>query len=207
MFIEKLKAQFNKDEPIFTSEILGIFNGYTRAYVFRLIDKAKRNGQLLQYGNGVYFIPKRSILGVSTITADDIARKKYVSGSGEIYGVYSGLKLQNDFSLTTQMPNTIEIVTNNETTRCRSIDIDGRKFILRKSRCQINKSNAAVYTILQLFTEVDNSQEFDDISIDRIKSYAKNNNVSVKEIVDLAKIFPAKTTKNLLCSGVLNEIA
>jgi predicted transcriptional regulator of viral defense system len=207
MFIEQLKAQFNNNEPIFTSEILVLFSGYTRAYIFRLINKAKTDGQLLQYDNGVYFIPDRSILGLSTITADDVARKKYVSDNGKIYGVYSGLKLQNDFSLTTQMPNTIEIVTNNETMRCRSIDIDGRKFILRKSRCQINKDNVAAYTILQLFTEIDNSQEFDDISVNRIKSYAKNNNVSAKKIIEMANIFPAKTTKNLLCSGVLNEIA
>jgi hypothetical protein len=121
--------------------------------------------------------------------------------------VYSGLKLQNDFVLTTQMANTIEIVTNNETMRCRTIDIDGRKFILRKSRCQINKDNIAAYTILQLFTDIDNSQKFDDIAVKRIKSYAKNNKVSAKEIIDLANFFPAKTTKNLLCSGVLNEIA
>jgi predicted transcriptional regulator of viral defense system len=207
MFIEQLKAQFNNNEPIFTSEILGLFNGYTRAYVFRLINKAKNEGKLLQYDNGVYYIPDKSILGLSTITADDVARKKYISGSGEVYGVYSGLKLQNEFALTTQMPNTVEIVTNNETMRCRSIDIDGRKFILRKSRCQINKDNVAAYTILQLFTEIDNSQEFDDISVNRIKSYAKNNNVSAKKIIEMANIFPAKTTKNLLCSGVLNEIA
>jgi hypothetical protein len=207
MFIEQLKAQFNNNEPIFTSEILELFNGYTRAYVFRLINKAKSENQLLQYNNGVYFIPDKSILGLSTITADDVARKKYISGSSEIYGVYSGLKLQNDFALTTQMPNTLEIVTNNETMRCRCVDIDGRKFILRKSRCQINKDNFAAYAILQLFTEIDTCQEFDDIAINRIKSYAKDNNVSAKKIIELANFFPAKTTKNLLCSGVLNEIA
>jgi hypothetical protein len=207
MFIEQLKAQFNNNEPIFTSEILGLFNGYTRAYVFRLINKAKNEGKLLQYDNGVYYMPVKSILGLSTITADDVARKKYVSGSGEVYGVYSGLKLQNDFALTTQMPNTIEIVTNKETMRCRTVDIDGRKFILRKSRCQINKDNIAVYTILQLFTDIDNSQELDDIAINRIKNYVENNNVSAKKIIEMANIFPAKTTKNLLCSGAINEIA
>jgi hypothetical protein len=207
MFIEQLKAQFNNNEPILTNEILKLFNGYTRAYVFRLIRKAKNEGKLLQYDNGVYYMPDKSVLGLSTITADDVARKKYVGGSSDVYGVYSGLKLQNDFSLTTQMPNTIEIVTNNETMRCRSVDIDGRKFILRKSRCQINKDNVATYTILQLFTDIDNSQELDGIAINRIKNYAKKNNVSAKKLIEMASIFPAKTTKSLLCSGVLNEIA
>lgn len=207
MFIEKLKEKFNSNEPIFTNEILELFDEFTRAYVFRLINKAKGTGELVQFDNGVYYIPQKTILGLSTITADDVINKKYVQNGKDVYGVYSGLKLQNIFSVTTQMPNTVEIVTNNETMRCRKVEIDGRRFILRKSRCPISKTNADAYTVLQLFNDMRTQIKLDDWAKEKVIRFIKKNNVSARELMDLATVFPAQTTKNLIVNGVLNEIA
>ena len=134
MFIEKLSKNFDTNEPIFTEEILSLFNEYSRAQVFRYIDKAKNNMELIQFTKGVWG-------DLSMITTDSVVEKKYLRNSNQVYGVYSGIKLLNLFSVTTQMGATIEIVTNNETTCCRHIDINSRKFILRKSRCKITKKN------------------------------------------------------------------
>ncbi len=207
MFIEKLREKFNMNEPIFTNEILELFDEFTRAYVFRLINKAKDMGELVQFDNGVYYIPQKTILGISTITADDVINKKYIQNGNNIYGVYSGLKLQNIFSVTTQMPNTVEIVTNNETMRCRKVEIDGRRFILRKSRCSISKANADAYTVLQLFNDMGTQMKLDNRAKEKVIRFIKKNNVSVRELMNLATVFPAQTTKNLIVNGVLNEIA
>ncbi len=207
MFIEKLREKFNMNEPIFTNEILELFDEFTRAYVFRLINKAKDMGELVQFDNGVYYIPQKTILGISTITADDVINKKYIQNGNNIYGVYSGLKLQNIFSVTTQMPNTVEIVTNNETMRCRKVEIDGRRFILRKSRCPISKANADAYTVLQLFNDMGTQMKLDNRAKEKVIRFIKKNNVSVRELMNLATVFPAQTTKNLIVNGVLNEIA
>lgn len=207
MFIEKLREKFNNNEPIFTNEILELFDEFTRAYVFRLINKSKDVGELVQFDNGVYYIPQKTILGLSTITADDVINKKYVQNGNDIYGVYSGLKLQNIFSVTTQMPNTVEIVTNNETMRCRKIEIDGRRFILRKSRCLISRANANAYTVLQLFNDMGTQIKLDSWMKDKVIRFIKKNNVSARELMNLATVFPAQTTKNLIVNGVLNEIA
>ncbi len=207
MFIERLKEKFNIDEPIFTNEILELFDGFTRAYVFRLINKAKSAGEIEQFDNGVYYIPKRTVLGLSTITADDVINKKYLRNGNEVYGVYSGLKLQNIFSVTTQMPNTVEIVTNNETMRKRQVEIDGRTFILRKSRCPISKVNVNAYTVLQLFNDMGTQIRLDDSAKDKVVSFIRKNNVTARELMGLATVFPAQTTKSLIVNGVLNEIA
>ncbi len=207
MFIERLKEKFNIDEPIFTNEILELFDGFTRAYVFRLINKAKSAGEIEQFDNGVYYIPKRTVLGLSTITADDVINKKYLRNGNEVYGVYSGLKLQNIFSVTTQMPNTVEIVTNNETMRKRQVEIDGRTFILRKSRCPISKVNVNAYTVLQLFNDMGTQIRLDDSAKDKVVSFIRKNNVTARELMSLATVFPAQTTKSLIVNGVLNEIA
>lgn len=207
MFIGRLKQKFNVDEPIFTNEILELFSEFTRAYVFRLINKEKEIGELVQFDKGVYYLPQMTIFGLSTITADDVIKKKYLQNGKEVYGVYSGLKLQNIFSVITQMPNTVEIVTNNETMRCRQIELDGRRFVLRRSRCPISKANANAYTILQLFTDLGTHIQLDRWAKERVVSYIRKNNISIQELVKLASVFPAQTTKNLIINGVLNEIA
>lgn len=206
MFIERLKEKFTTNEPIFTNEILEMFSEYSRAYVFRLIDKAEKNGELINFDSGIYFLPKKNVIGISTITVEDVVDKKYVCYKDEVYGVYSGLNLQNMFSVTTQMPNTIEIVSNNVSMRCRKITIDGRTIILRKSRCKIDSSNAKAYTILQLLTDMGHIVEIDKRTRDSITKYMEKNKVNIAELVSLAKVFPAQTTKKLMYSGLLNDI-
>lgn len=204
MLIERLSTKFNMNEPIFTNEIMEIFKEYSRAYVFRLIDKAEKRGEIIQFGKGVYFLPIKSFIGVSTITTEDVVYKKYICDKDNVYGVYSGLNLQNMFSITTQMPNTIEIVSNKETMRCRKIRIDGRIVILRKSRCKIDSNNAAAYTIMQLIYEMGQNIDMSERAKEAISVYMKENRVSDSDLISLAKYFPAQTTKNLMYSGVLN---
>ena len=204
MFIERLKDKFGTNEPIFTNEILDLFTEYSRAYVFRLIKKAEETEELLNFCPGIYFIPTNNIVGTSTITAEDVVTKKYISNQKKVYGLYSGINLQNMFSCTTQVPNTIVIVSNNESTRRRAILIDGRQVILKKSRCEITSTNIHAYTILQLLSEIDDTTIFNEKIINTIMRYKKINKVNNDELIELAKFFPAKTTKKLLCSGVLN---
>lgn len=175
MFIDKLTENFNINEPIFTEEILDLFKEYSRAQVFRYIDKAKENKKIIQFTKGVYYIPNTTFWGdLSTITVDSVIEKKYLKNASDTFGVFGGIKLLNNFSITTQMAAVIEVVTNNETTRCRRISINGRNFILRKSRCKINTDNYAAYTILQLFNDFEKKDKLDESSRRRVVDYIKN---------------------------------
>ena len=208
MFIERLSEKFNNNEPIFTEEILGLFREYSRAQVFRYIDKAKERKEIVQFTKGVYYIPNVTFWGdLSTITADAVIEKKYLRNAEQTYGVFGGIKLLNNFSVTTQMPAVIEVVTNNETTRCREIAVNGRRFILRKSRCEINKNNYAAYTVLQLFNDFTEQDRLDEASRRRLIEYIKSRKVTQKQLLELSMQFPARATKKLIGSGVLNEIA
>ena len=53
MFAERLKENFNANEPIFTEEILGLFPDFSRAQIFRYINKAKADGEIIQYDKGI----------------------------------------------------------------------------------------------------------------------------------------------------------
>ena len=45
MFVQRIKERFDTNEPIFTEEILMLFPEYSRAQIFRYIDKAKRQAE------------------------------------------------------------------------------------------------------------------------------------------------------------------
>ena len=205
MLIERLKNNFKPNEPIFTNEILSLFKDYSRSYVFKLINKAIKNNEILNFSNGVYFIPTKTIVGTSTITTEDVIKKKYITNNKDVYGIYSGLYLQNMFHISTQMPNTIEIVSNNETMRCRNIKFNGRNIILRKSRCTINKTNVNTYILLQLITDYKQKNELNNFTKQTIKKYIKDNNITILDIINLSKEFPAETMKKLIDSGVIYE--
>ena len=207
MFIETIKKQFGKNKPVFAEDIINMFPNYSRAYVFRLIKKAMDSKDLIKFSNGVYYIPSKTFFGISTITADSVIERKYVNWNDKIFGVYSGMSLLNMFSITTQVPNVVEIVTNNETTRCREIILDGRCFVLRKSRIEINNDNARAYMILQLFSDLGANERINSFAKQRIINYIIEKRITKSQLISLAMNFPARTSKNLMRSGILDDVA
>ncbi|MDO4500865.1 MAG: DUF6088 family protein [Erysipelotrichaceae bacterium] len=196
-YVEQLKEIYGLNTPIFTEEILEVFGDYTRAYVFRIIKKLIDLGELRQYTRGVYYFPKKSFFGEATINSEMVAEKKYIKDLNSVFGIYAGLSLLNKFGITTQVPNMIEIVTNNETTRKRTICIRNRNFIIRKSRVPITEDNYAEYTILQLFTELDDNDILDNFSKSLIQRYIKEHRISKEKIDVLLPYFPKKTKRRM----------
>ncbi len=198
MFIQRLRENFKENEPIFTSEILELFKEFTKAYVFRLLNKSIENNEIIKYCSGVYYIPSKTRRGFSTLIPEDIINKKYITNDDDIYGIYAGLLLKNIFNQTTQVPNTIEVVTNNESARARKITINNRDFILKKSRCKITKENYKEYIILEVL-----STKEPLIDVETIRMYCIENSINKEDLIKTAKYFPAYTIKNLINSGVL----
>ena len=205
MFIQKIKDNYKIDEPIFIENILALFPEFTRAYVFRLIKQAETNGELIKFSRGVYYIPKKTFFGYSTLTSSMVANNKYITDGKSVYGIYSGLTLLNQFSVSTQIPNVIEIVTNNEATRKRIVNIDGMRFVIRKSRFGITKDNYNYYSLLQFFLELGINPILDEFAKQKIKEYIKDKGIKQEELIRLAMKFPAQTLKNLIGSEVVNE--
>ena len=204
MFIKKIKDNFKTGDPIFIENILSLFPEFTRAYVFRLIKQAEIKGELIKFSRGVYYIPKKTFFGYSTLTSSMVANNKYITDGKSVYGIYSGLTLLNQFMVSTQVPNVIEIVTNNEATRKRTVNIDGMRFIIRKSRFEITKGNYNYYSLLQFFLELGTQPNLDEFSKLKIKEYIKEKRIKQEQLIRLAMRFPAQTLKNLIGSEVMN---
>lgn len=208
MFIDELNKKFKKDEPIFIEDILEALNEYSRATIFRNIAKAKEKNELKQYSKGVYYLPTKTILNKpSQLSNYSVIRKRYlIDENNSICGVFSGLKLLNDFNVTTQVPNIIEIVTNKESSRKREIVISGTKYILRKSRTQITSDNYNAYTVLELLNDLACDEDLDDVSKESLFDYIDKTKLTKDELLDMATYFPIKATRKLRELGVLNKI-
>ena len=206
--IERLRNKFGVNQPIFTSEILEEMSEYSRPRVFQLLKKAEQEETLIKFDKGVYYIPTETRYGKSLISVEQVIRKKYVSDKNNVFGIYSGLQMQQSFMLTYQVPTAIEVVTNNETMWVRETKLKNRRIILRKSRLPITRENVDVYTILELFSNIDMKKYFDDTSVQReVVGFIRDRAIKGKDVYALAGAFPSKTTRNIMESGIINEFA
>ncbi len=206
--IERLKTKFGVNQPIFTSEILDEMSEYSRPRVFQLLKKAESEQTLMKFDKGVYYIPTETRYGKSLVSVEQVVKKKYISDKGDVFGIYGGLQMQLNFLLTYQVPTAIEVVTNNETMWVRETKLGGRSIILRKSRLPITKENADAYTLLELFSNIDMQRYIEDSSVQReVLGFVKDRVIKGKDVYALAGAFPAKATRNIMESGIINEFA
>ena len=87
MFVEIVKNNFSTNEPIYTEEIIKLFPNYSRPQIFRLIQKAESKKEIVNFAKGIYYIPHKTFIGASTITADDVIARRYLKWNNEIFGV------------------------------------------------------------------------------------------------------------------------
>ena len=131
---------------------------------------------------------------------------KYISQGGETVGYYSGITLQNQLRLTTQMPNVIEVYTNNETTRVRDVYVGKQKVLLRKARTKITTANADVLRFLELMNDLDPST-LDDEKKAILDRFITDRKISKKDITTYAPVFPDKALRTLVESEVIYSVA
>lgn len=204
--VKCLKTQYGENTPIFFEDISNVCSGYTRGRVYQLIDAAMNSGLLAKAGYDCYYIPTTTPFGKSLLNPRKVIEKKYISNKGEVYGFYTGLALLNSFGITTQMPNVIEVFTNNEATKSRRVTINNQTIIVKRARTTINNSNYKEMMLLELFNLAD-IRSIDARATQKIVDYMKQNNISIQGIMKYAKFVPARAIKNFMSSEVQNAFA
>ena len=105
----------------------------TKSAVNQQLKKLCDEGKLQKYENDIYYLPKKSRLKTNVgVNADTVARYKYVSRGGKVDGFYSGNTFANQLGISTQVPNKVEIVSNNMAAKVREVPIWGILHHLRK---------------------------------------------------------------------------
>ena len=201
ILIDYLLNKYGTNKPILTEELVVPEISYDN--LRKQLSRYNSQGIIEKYSQGVYYIPKETILGKSTLSINDVIYRKYISDDNEIYGYFSGLSFYNMLGITTQVPFVYEIVTNKEKSRVRKITLKNKKIILRKPYATINRNN---YLEAQ-FLEFINNANINDINdnIDILKKYIKDKNLNKNIILDLITNYPSKTSKRLIESRLLYE--
>jgi hypothetical protein len=201
ILIDYLLEKYGTNKPIITEELSIPEISYDN--LRKQLSRYNSQGILEKYSQGVYYIPKETILGRSTLSIDDVINRKYITNDNDIYGFYSGLSFYNKLGISTQVPFVYEIVTNKEKSRVREITLKNQKIILRKPYVIINKNNYLENQFLDFINNV-NSNDLND-NIDVLKKYIKDNNLNKNVILDLITYYPSKTSKKLIESRLLYE--
>ena len=110
ILIDYLLKKYGTNKPILTEELSIPESSY--ANLRKQLSRYNSQGILEKYSQGVYYIPKETILGRSTLSIDDVINRKYITNDNDIYGFYSGLSFYNKLGISTQLPYVYEIVTN-----------------------------------------------------------------------------------------------
>ena len=201
ILIDYLLKKYGTNKPILTEELSIPEISY--ANLRKQLSRYNSQGILEKYSQGVYYIPKETILGRSTLSIDDVINRKYITNDNDIYGFYSGLSFYNKLGISTQVPYVYEIVTNKEKSRVRETTLKNQNIILRKPYVKINKNNYLENQFLDFINNA-NSNDLSD-NIDVLKEYIKDNNLNKNVILDLITYYPSKTSKKLIESRLLYE--
>ena len=204
--IERLEKRFGRNEPIFMKDIMEAWSEYSRPRVLQLLRELRDGGILLKDTRGVYYFPAEAVYWEGELLLDTmkIVERRYLKDGGKVFGYYSGLFLLNQAGFSNQVPNTREIVTMKETTRVRTVTIDGFKVKLRRAKIEINENNAPVMQLLEIFNQYDRP----------LARYQQENlilltggKVDTDVLAECAKCFPKRALENLKRSGIYDVLA
>ena len=185
-FLKKIKESFEIGEPIFTREILALFD-FSKQRVMELLKKCIENGDIKKIDRGVYYVPHKQTLSYNGVvlngletdnepSTEEIIIKKYKhNNKGEVYGINDGMVLENDLHLTTQVPQVYNIITNNESRNTRVVKIGNEEVRLKRPYVKRTKDNYKEYEVLQAINVLTKmNHRTAQIIKDDIMRYGKN---------------------------------
>jgi hypothetical protein len=200
---EYLKDKYGYNEPIYIDDIR--FKDYSRSWLFKELKKLVDNNDIKRFDKGIYYFPVKMFFGDSFLDPRKVVERRFISDGNDVYGYVAGASLLNLAGLSTQVPNLIELVTNNETTRIREITIGTQKVRARRSRTTITKENVNTLQFLDLMNSV-TPAAMDETEQFMLRKYTKDSGVTRNAVTQYAGIFPARAMKNMVESGIVYEL-
>ena len=204
MLYDYILKNYEKDEPIFLSELPGDSRDYVRQEMKRLVD----DGKLERLFNGVYYLSYTTILGTKgKMSIDKYVDKKFIKSNGRVTGYITGIQLANMYGFTTQTPACIEVCSNEATTKQRKLCIDGRNLIVYKPITEITKENQTALQFLDLMTTIDKYSEISgNLLRMKLKEFVNILNVDFSIVKRYIALFPDRVYRNIYQGGLMGEL-
>lgn len=197
---------YQENEPIFLSdlEITDVKDVSVRQQVKKLTE----DGRLRRYATGIYFLPKESAFKFgSTLSINDVIKKKYIIDGESKCGYFSGLSFANSIGLTTQNPAVFEVCSNKATTDFREIEIGNFRIELRKPHVRINDENAVALQFLDLVKDISRVSELEGDNLkNRLRQYINDIKLKFADFKQYLDAYPDRIYKNLYEVGLLDGV-
>ncbi len=206
MLLEYLQKNYKVNEPIFVSDVdLPVTDTNLRQMFKVLCD----SGQIYRYETGIYYMKGNSRLkGGISLSASEVARYKYISRKGRIEGYYSGYTFANLLGLTTQVPYTIEIVSNQASAKCREVSVKNQKIMLRRPRAEITKENVSILQLLDLLKDLKQYVDEDmPAAAETISTYIRKLGIKRADVDEYIVLFPDRVYKYIYETRLYNAFA
>ena len=204
MLYDYILKNYEKDEPIFLSELPGDSRDYVRQEMKKLVD----DGKLERLFNGVYYLSYTTILGTKgKMSIDKYVDKKFIKSNGRVTGYITGIQLANMYGFTTQTPACIEVCSNEATTKQRKLCIDGRNLIVYKPITEITQENQTALQFLDLMTTIDKYSEISgNLLRMKLKEFVNILNVDFSIVKRYIALFPDRVYRNIYQGGLMGEL-
>ena len=202
-----IENNYQPNEPIFLSELN--IPGMKAVSVRQQMKKLTESGQLKRFDTGIYYIPKKSMFrSGSSLSVDEVIRKKYLADGGNCCGYVGGILFANQLGLTTQVPGVYEVYTNKATTEYRETQLANLRVILRKPYCVIDEKNAVTLQFLDLLKEIVDISEVDGEELtNRLIGYMKKKSIGFESMRQFLPYYPERIYKNMYEVGLLNGVS
>jgi signal peptidase I len=204
--IEKIRNRFGEDRPFFIDDFKVEFADYSRPWIYQTLKRLSDSGDIVRFDAGVYYVPTQTPFGVSRISPRSVIEKRFIKNEIDVYGYYSGLSHENAIGITTQVPNVIELVSNNESAKVRNVIVGNQRVRVRRAKTIITGTNAKILQFLDLVKNIAIT-ELDETERNNLISYVKEQRFSMGDVVMYSSVYPAKTIQNLIESGLIYELA
>lgn len=204
---EYIENKYKPNEPIFLAEL--DIPDMKPVSVRQQMKKLTEEGRLKRFDTGIYYIPKKSMFrSGSTLSIDEVIRKKYLQDGVNRCGYVGGILFANQLGLTTQVPALYEVYTNKATTEYRETKLANLRVILRKPYCEIDTKNAETLQFLDLIKEVVDISEVDGEELTkRLLGYMKKKNIGFESMKPFLPYYPDRIYKNMYEVGLLNGVS
>lgn len=204
MLYDYILKNYEKDEPIFLSELPGDSRDYVRQEMKKLVD----DGKLERLFNGVYYLSYTTILGTKgKMSIDKYVDKKFIKSNGRVTGYITGIQLANMYGFTTQTPACIEVCSNEATTKQRKLCIDGRNLIVYKPITEITKENQTALQFLDLMTTIDKYSEISgNLLRMKLKEFVNILNVDFSIVKRYIALLQDRVYRNIYQGGLMGEL-
>ncbi len=200
-----LLENYGYNEPIFLNDLQidNMSNNAVRQSIKRLL----ASGFLERYDNGIYFIPKQDgLLDKQYLDPLLVVMRKYVQSKTETFGYVTGVTFINQLGLTTQLPATIEIVTNKESTNGRTIMVGNQKVRIKKTTFPISEKNVELLQFLDCVAQAEKYTEFPlEETVDTMLSYVKKKRFTKEQLSEVSSVITGATAKRLIEWGMIYE--